>query len=434
MESAEIKFNDKNINYNLDNIRRVLAALGNPEAGMNYIHVAGTNGKGSVCAFLSSMLVAEGYCVGRFNSPFLIHESESISIGGRKISRKDFKFLTEKVGCASDAAGVRLTGFETLAAIAFIYFKKRKCDISVVEAGMGGRNDATNVIDAKVCVITGIAMDHTEYLGSSMAEIAVEKAAIVKKGGILVANVKSEDIKNVIKNMAAKQKANGVVFVDETISGRIVSSGVKGLEFYAGTKTGGGKKYETKLAGDYQFENALTALCAIYILNSSGFIKASENSVAAGIKNARWPARFEIIKKMGRTIIVDGAHNVDGVTAFVKSFKTLFPGKRASLITGILKNKEYKKMLDMLLEIADGIMLCDFESRGEKNGVGHLYDYLTPKVRTLKKFDSYTQALECAFALSGPGELICVTGSLYLAGPASHYLKSSRFNFSRNGR
>lgn len=329
----------------LSRTRELLSRLGNPEKGMRFIHVAGTNGKGSTCAMLDSVLRAEGYRVGLYTSPYIVRFNERMQIGGEPISDSELAELTAFIKPFAEQMEDKPTEFELITALAFLYFKKNNCDVVVLEVGMGGRLDSTNVIESPlVSVITGIALDHTSVLGNTVSEIAMQKAGIIKQGRPVVYGGRDDEACGVISAVAA---GKGAGFTRTALSGLAVKSmSVRGTVF----DYGGFADLKLSLAGEYQTDNAATVIETVCALNKCGF-NVSESALRSGLASARWRARFEVISD-SPTVVFDGSHNVQGITAAANSIKRFFGGEKVNILMGVLADKDYRDMAAILAPLA----------------------------------------------------------------------------------
>ena len=330
----------------LERISALCEKLGNPQDELKFIHVAGTNGKGSFCSMIDSVLRAAGYKTGLFTSPYIKVFNERMQFCGENISDEDLAEITEYVKPYADSMEDKPTEFELITAIGFEYFKRKKCDVVILEAGMGGRLDSTNIIKSSLLsVITGISLDHTAFLGYTVEKIAAEKAGIIKENGSVLFGGNSKSVEEVIKAKAAEMGAD-YHFADKS-SLDIVSSDLTGSTFnYLGYK-----EVKLPLLGLYQPSNAANVLCALEILKAKG-ITVSEKAVREGLLAARWPARFEIISR-DPLIIFDGAHNPEGIETAVTSIKRYFGDQKVCILTGVMKDKDYNYIAGKFAEISD---------------------------------------------------------------------------------
>lgn len=329
----------------LDRIRELCEGLGEPQKTLKFIHVAGTNGKGSVCSMLNSVLIEAGYKVGLYTSPYVLEFNERMRVNGINISNETLANITAKVKTVAEKMTDSPTEFELITAIAFEYFKEEKCDVVILETGMGGKLDATNIIDNPLLsIITGISLDHTAFLGNTVEQIAGEKAGIIKKNSITLFGGESHKAEAVISAEAEKMQSR--LYKTDYSSLRILSSGLEGTTFNYKAR----ENIRISLLGSYQPRNAAIVLCAIDLLRESG-LAVSEEAIRRGLLEARWPARFEIIHTHP-TIIFDGAHNAEGISAAVESIKKYYGEKRVVVMTGVLKDKDYHAIARSISEVA----------------------------------------------------------------------------------
>ena len=330
----------------LERIGELCEKLHNPEKGLKFVHVAGTNGKGSFCAMLESILRAAGYKTGLFTSPYIKEFGERMRFCGENISDDDLAEITEYIKPIADAMEDKPTEFELITAIGFEYFKRKNCDIVILEAGMGGRLDSTNIIaESVLSVITGIALDHTAYLGDTVEKIAAEKAGIIKQGGKVLYGGEDEKVSDIIESYATSKNAE-YKRVDKTTL-NIISSALSGTVFdYSGREA-----LELSLLGLYQPKNAANVLSALDALKESGF-EVSEEAIRKGLKSTKWHARFEVIGEEP-SVIFDGAHNPEGIETAVESIKYYFGEQKVCVLTGVMRDKDYNYIASKLSEIAD---------------------------------------------------------------------------------
>ena len=338
----------------------LLDRLGRPQDALRFVHVAGTNGKGSTSAMLASVLQAAGYRVGLYTSPFIIRFNERMQVDGVDISDDELAAVTEAVRPHADAMADTPTEFELITAIALVYFARRACDIVVFEVGMGGRLDSTNVIDAATVaasVITGIAMDHTAFLGDTPAAIAAEKAGIIKPGvpvifggnhpavgsGTHDTDADTHAVQAVIRDRAA---ATGAPYVEVDHSRTTCThADLGGADFDFGDLHG----LHIPLAGPYQPINAATALTVLETLAARGW-SIPETAIRSGLALVRWPGRFEILSREP-LVISDGGHNPEGITAAVAGIRQYLGGKRVNLVTGVMADKDYGPMVATMASV-----------------------------------------------------------------------------------
>ena len=329
----------------LDRINTLLDALGHPERDMKYIHIGGTNGKGSTSSMLAEILKAQGYRVGLYTSPYVRRFNERMRILGREITDEELVEITEHVRPIADSMADKPTEFELITAIAFEYFRRGGCEVVVLEVGMGGRLDSTNVIDSPLLsIITGISLDHVAFLGDTVEKIAFEKAGIIKNCCPVLFGGEDSGALSVIRKVA--EEKNSPLYTVNYDSLSVKSSNLCGTEFSYKEKNG----LKISLLGSYQPRNAAIVLEAVDILNERG-LKISDESVRRGLAEATWSARFEIILKTP-TVIFDGAHNAEGICAAVKSIKEYFGDKKLVVFTGVLSDKDYVAIAKSLSQIA----------------------------------------------------------------------------------
>jgi len=391
----------------LERIRELCEKLGNPQKELKFVHVAGTNGKGSFCAMLDSILRAAGYKTGLFTSPYIKEFGERMRFLGENISECDLSEITEYVKPIADAMEDKPTEFELITAIGFEFFKRKKCDIVILEAGMGGRLDSTNIIDTSILsVITGIALDHTAYLGDTVEKIASEKAGIIKKGGKVLYGGYDESAAAVISARAEELSASYKRVDRSTLE--VVSSSLSGTVFnYCGRES-----LELSLLGLYQPKNAASVLDAVDILKENGF-DIPEEAIRKGLRDTRWHARFEVISTKP-TVLFDGAHNPEGIETAVESIKHYFGDKRVCVLTGVMKDKDYNYIAGKLSEIADSAAVITPDNPRALDAKEYAI-VLTQKGIEATAYGSVPEALAAGKSLAKKKNtaLICL-GSLYM--------------------
>ncbi len=332
----------------LGRTKELLGMMGNPQDKLKYIHVAGTNGKGSVCSMLSTVLRKAGYKTGLYTSPFVRYFNERMMIDGQMISNEELSEITEYVKQFADRMEDVPTEFELITAIAFEYFSRNNCDIVVLETGMGGRLDSTNIINTAVLsVITGIALDHTAYLGDTLDKIATEKAGIIKPGVPIVYGGRSVEAYDIISKVADEK--NSIFYTATDAEMTNIEYSLRGCTL----DTPEYKNLFVSLVGDYQPSNIATALKCLSVLKSVGY-KITEDNIREGMSAVYWPARFEIINK-NPLMIYDGAHNPEGLRACVDSIKRFFDGKKVNIISGVMADKDVSSMLSVIGEVSDEV-------------------------------------------------------------------------------
>jgi len=325
----------------LSRITQLLERLGNPHKNVNFIHVTGTNGKGSVTKMLSCILNAQGYKTGLFSSPFVTRVNESIQLDGNEISDSEFAELIGDIMPVAEAMDEPPTEFEITTAAAFEYFSKKNCDVAVIECGLGGDMDSTNVIEAPLLsVITNVEADHSAFLGDTIAEIASHKAGIIKKGCPVLFGGNSMEALEVISEKAINSK----IFTVDYSNLSNISCTLSGSTFNFGEQN-----FSLSMLGIYQPYNAAIAISVVEILRKNG-LDISYKAVYEGLKSARLNGRFELIKE-NPIVIFDGSHNPHGANAAIESIKNYFDGK-VVLLMGVMADKEYPEMVKTLSEVA----------------------------------------------------------------------------------
>lgn len=396
-------------------IKKFLEKLGSPHKNLKVIHVAGTNGKGSTVNFIKDVL-KEDYKVGSFVSPHLITYCDRIKIGDAEISQADFadlgEFIIEKEKDIVEEYG-DLNLFEFLTIMAIIYFEREGVDLAILEVGMGGRADSTNIFTSReklISLITSISMDHMEYLGDTIEEIADAKAGIIQEGGLVVTTNKDPKILGVIEKEAKEKSAE--LFYTKDLASEILKSDLKGIDFKV--KLDEVEEFNLTQIGDYQVENAIGAIYALYLLNKRGILKISMEDIKERIKRSTWKGRMEIVSR-DPLIILDGAHNFDGIKRLVESLDN-FKFKKLHLIMSILADKEHKKMLEEIASYTDEVVFVNLdykrgtspeELRCEASEYG-----LKGQVMTIGEALAYYKKSY------QEGDLILITGSLYFVSEA----------------
>ncbi len=390
----------------LSRIGRLLELLGNPQKKLKFIHIAGTNGKGSTCTFIACALKEAGYKTGLYTSPFVIDFRERIQINNEYIAKKDIAKLVQKVIplCKIiENESESPTEFEIITALAFLYFKQQKCDFVVLETGLGGRFDATNIIDKPlISVITSISFDHMQYLGDTIEKIAFEKCGIIKKNGITVVYPLQEKTALKMINNRAEQKKNELI-IPLIKHLNFLKTGLLGSEFeYKG------HKFNICLLGEFQVFNAITAIETLFILN------VPIQAIFKGLANAKIPARFEIISK-NPLIIIDGAHNEDGIEKLLESINTYLFDKNLIVIMGMLKDKTYEKAISKIAKISNSfIAVTPNNSRAlNANDVSFIAKRFCKDVYCAK---TIKMGAKKALSLVDENSAVLVCGSLYIAG------------------
>ena len=393
----------------LDNIRALLARLGDPQKRLRFVHVAGTNGKGSICAMLAGILRAAGYKTGLFTSPHLVCFHERIRIDGACIGDGALADLTETVKAAAEALGAPLTVFELITAVGFLYFAREKCDVVVLEVGLGGRFDATNVIDTPDCaVIANIGLDHTAILGGTLEQIAAEKAGIIKPGGAVALYEPEDDgVLDVIAGVCREKGAS--LRLADFGELEVLRDGLDGQTFCYCDDT----PLRLPLPGDHQLRNAATALEAVEILRERRW-RISAEAVEQGLAQVRWPARFELVAERPY-FIVDGGHNPQCAAAIAENVTYYFSDRRRVLLIGMLRDKDADGFLDSVAPAADAFV-CAAPESARALPAAELGEKLRRYEKPVFVCATAQEAVETARAAAGTDGAVCACGSLYLAG------------------
>lgn len=438
--------------YGLERIQELLRRLGNPQDQLKFVHVAGTNGKGSVCAYLDSVLREAGLRVGLFTSPYIETFEERIRVNGENISLDTLARVTLEVRDAAEAMAAEdavkhPTEFELMCAVALVYFAQQNCDICVLEVGLGGRWDATNVINAPdVCVITRIGLDHTELLGDTTAKIAAEKAGIIKPGTCVVSWPQDEAALKAIRVVC--EAADAPLYVARLDNLEIAPVSLEVLDEQGNEQgkneqrpgvcspsstpgdvpmrhfTYKGMPFETKLLANYQPANAVLAIEALEALRMRGW-DIPQEAVRAGVAKAAWQGRFEVVQQHP-LVIVDGGHNPQGAEVLAETLRAVLPETRPVFIIGILADKDYGAMLEAVADSSQAFVCVT-----PPNPRALPAEELAAAISVLRPdasvyvAEGFNDAVAQAFQLAGENGVICAFGSLY----SIHDLKSALQQF-----
>ena len=441
--------NWKHTKIGLERMQDFMHALGDPQEKLRYVHIAGTNGKGSACVMTQSILTAAGFRTGLYISPHLDQFNERLSIDGQMISDADLRRLAARVRAAAETLGEEPTDFEMITAMAFCWFEEQHCDLVVLEVGMGGRLDATNVISSpEVCAIMHIGLDHTEFLGDTVEKVAAEKAGILKPGADCVLYHQLPGVMDVVQKRfaevnpgaAARADAASTLSADTADScctsgaaadrstGRSIGQTDGGgrntaqlvitdpTAFSARARTINGQVFDYRnrpelriqLLGNYQMENAMAVLDIIDCLQRRGF-SISENAIRTGLAQATWPGRFEVLSR-DPLLIVDGAHNPNGVEALVDTIRAYFPDQKINFVMGVMKDKDYHTMLRLIAPYAARFIteLPDAHRALRPEELkSEIRTYFDGPVETA---NSVTEAVQRAMEIAGDSRDTCCTG------------------------
>lgn len=381
--------------------------LGNPQNKLKFVHIAGTNGKGSCAEMLSHSLTNAGYVTGEYTSPYIYRYNDRIKINGEEISDDDLSEILQKVIPNVDSED--FSQFEITTAVAFLYYLEKKCDIVVLETGLGGLLDCTNIIDSPVCsVITSISLDHTDILGKTVKEIAYHKAGIIKENSPVILECDNPcDAVSVVSEKAGK--SNSKLIIPDKSKIKITQSNIYRNEFIYK-----GQELKTKMPGLHQINNAVTSFEALHVLKENGF-EISDKNIYDGIYSAVLPSRCEIISE-NPTVILDGAHNPDGMKRLAQLIKSIEISPKI-FIVGMLKTKDIKNTLANISPIIDTAICVDGFSPYAQAAEELMKYFKSAEKSSVKK------SFEKAKALAGTNGLIIIGGSLYLASEFKSIMK-----------
>lgn len=397
----------------LDSIRELCRRLGDPQKDLKFVHIAGTNGKGSVSAFIAAALKAAGYRVGRYVSPVIFEYREKIQVNDSYIAKKALCQGMERIKevcCEMEGSGLpHPTAFEIETALAFLYFQEKKCDIVVLETGMGGLLDATNIIEnTLVAVLASISMDHMKFLGDTLEKIAGQKAGIIKKGCCVVSLRQEPAAMRVIEERAAE--AGCKLMVADPARASHIRYGLERQRFDYGEYKG----VEISLAGRYQIDNGALALEALNALAERGFW-VREDRLRRGFLEARWPGRFTVLGRKPY-FVADGAHNEDAAKRLAESLKFYFANKRIVYIMGMFRDKEYEKVISLTHQLADQIITVAAPGNPRAMSSYELAQAVAGYHPNVTAADSLEEAVEMSYLLAGKDDVIAAFGSLSFLG------------------
>ena len=410
------KIQNRGIVLGLDGMRRLTKALGNPQDALTFVHIAGTNGKGSVLEFVFRILKCAGYRTGRYSSPAVFSRQEQIQVNGRAISRADYVRGLETIRQAAesleDAGYPYPTPFEVETALAFWYFRERQCEIVVLECGMGGLTDATNIIDTTaVCVLTCISMDHKGMLGESLEEIAAQKAGIIKKGCHVVSACQTPAVMAVMEVCCRNQGA--ALIRADVSSARKIRYGLEKQSFDYGRYG----RLVISMAGRFQIENAVVAVETIEALKACGY-PVTEAMLRRGLLTASWPGRFAILAK-NPLFVADGAHNEDAAEKLKESVSFYFTNKKIITIMGILRDKEYEKIAALTAPLAAQVITITPPGTKRALPAWELAGVVRKYNPHVTAADSLQEAVEMSYLLADRDSVILAFGSLSYLGELS---------------
>lgn len=410
-------------NYGLERTKRLLEHLGSPEKDLNIVHIAGTNGKGSTTSITTSLLMKEGFKVGMYTSPFLEEFEERIQINKNNIPKEDLaKYVNIIKGAVEkviEEGYSHPTEFEIITCLMFKYFKDNNVDYAVIEVGLGGRLDSTNVIVPKVSALASISLDHTNLLGSTIFEIAKEKCGIIKENVIVISYPQKDEAKEVVEEVANEKHAP-LKFIDKNDSEfiEVIDEG----NIYQKVKYKIDKKeyvVNLKLLGEHQILNGLLALNIVNELSKLDGFKL--NHIEEGFKNATWNGRLEVLSKEP-LIVIDGAHNLDGIEALVKNVKKYFKYDKLYLLLGILADKDVKHMLKKIIPLSyEVVCLTPHSDRAKLSE--KLKEEVIPLNSKTENYDSYEEGFKAIKEKVTEKDMILAAGSLYMIGELRGIIK-----------
>ncbi len=392
----------------LSRTRELLASLGNPEKELKFVHIGGTNGKGSTASCIASILRKAGYKTGLYTSPYLYRFNERMQINGEQISDEELEELTDKIRPFADAMTDVPTEFELITALAMEYFSKNKADIVVLEVGLGGALDSTNVIDTpEAAVITPIGLDHTEYLGDTTAKIAETKAGIIKQGGHVAVYSGEKDVMDVISKRCREVGAEMRVVDNDQVLLHSIDLDACRFDYK------GYKNIALPLVGTYQPYNAALAITACEILRDGGW-KITDENIIDGLNSVKWPGRFEVLRK-NPAFVLDGAHNPHGIRATAKSLKEHFKDQKLTFVVGVMADKDVEGMMNTIAPMAK-----EFITVTPDNPRAMDADKLAEIIRGLgvpaTACGTIKDGVDLAISRAGEDGAVVALGSLYFSG------------------
>ncbi|MFH0994313.1 MAG: folylpolyglutamate synthase/dihydrofolate synthase family protein [Pseudomonadota bacterium] len=404
------------IKLGLSTIQHILSGLGNPQHRYACIHVAGTNGKGSVASFLASILKTSGYKVGLYTSPHLVRFNERICVNNQQISDENvvsaYRAVSEVHGGDREP-----TFFEYTTAMALYEFGRQAVDWAVIETGMGGRLDATNVLQPVISIITNVSLEHQGYLGKTLAEISGEKGGIIKRNTPVVTAVSQPSAISILEKLASELSAPLFRLKKDF---RVRRNADHSFSYYGLDHVWRG--ITTSLTGSHQVQNAALVLAACELLNRSNTILSLEH-IQIGLDNTRWPGRLEVVSDHPM-IILDGAHNLNASKELAKYLGTELKGRRITLVIGILEDKPYAAILEHLLPVCSRVILTS-PKIDRALPVDTLYPIAAALTADVQTIPDVSRAIAFAVQNARPEEVICVAGSLYVVGEAKAFLNQS---------
>lgn len=393
----------------LDRMAALLALLGDPQKQLRFVHITGTNGKGSTAAMLAAVLTAAGYSTGLFTSPHLRRYNERIRVDGREISDGELSALLEEVRPLLARLGEKPSQFELLTALGLLYFQRKGCDLAVLEVGMGGRLDPTNVIPVpEAAVITAVGLDHTAYLGTTVPQVAGEKAGIIKPGCEVILSHQNREVLDVVAARCADTGARLTVTAPEALT--VTAHSLDGQRFSYRDR----QDLRIALLGPYQTQNAAAALDAADALCRRGWT-IPEEAIRRGLASACWPGRFEVLQRRP-DLIVDGAHNPNGAAALADCLRTYLPNRPVTFVMGVMADKDSAGMLNLMAPLARSFVTVTPDSSRALDAAALASDIRSRFGLTVRDAGTVEDGVALALADAGPEDAVCVFGSLYQVG------------------
>ena len=404
--------------YDIRRIKELLTRLGNPQLKSKTVHIAGSKGKGSVATMVASVLTSSGYVTGLYTSPHLHTFNERIRIDDRLIPNEDLVELVDKIKpevAAVNEKGTygQLTTFEIITALGFAYFNKKEVDFQVIEVGLGGTLDATNLVQPDICIITSIGLEHTDVLGNTLTEIATEKAGIIKSGNVVVSSPQDEEVDKVLRKTCINRGAK-LIKADKTTTWQKLDSDLFQQTIQVQGRLGS-YKISIPLLGQHQIENAVTAVTALEILAERGFNITIDN-IVKGMANTNWPGRLQILNHHP-LVVVDGAHSPESASKLIQALKEYFVYDKAILIAGFSFDKNISKIISELVPLFSKVIATHSIHPRALATLSVIAEFKKQGVEALATED-ISVALPLALTMAGENDLICVTGSLFVVAGA----------------
>ena len=408
------------IKLGLENTRRILAHFDNPQIKTRTIHIAGTNGKGSTAAFMESILRSAGYRVGLYTSPHLLDFRERIQIDRKMIGKEELAALARRVKDATATLNIKPTFFEFTTVMAFLYFYEKAVNWSVIETGLGGRLDATNLCRGEISIITSIGMDHTKYLGNSLKEIASEKAEIIKEDGIVIAGIDDSAILNTIIDKASERNAP-VYSLNKNFKVEPVELTDHNLIFDYWGVDRHFQQLNVPLLGKYQAVNAAMAVTAGLVLDNMD-CEIPGPSIRKGLQTTLWEGRLEVAGT-NPIVLLDCAHNPDSVKALASAIRDHFTYNRCIVVLGIMEDKPFEQIIEIIDVFADHVILV--KPRQKRSADPKiLLEKFGKSQKVVEIIEEIHYALHTALNISNPEDIICVTGSVFTVAEAKQSIEN----------